>query len=224
MRTGRRVALAAGLSIGLATAAYGAPGKGCVGGRLRGGGGGGAAGPRRAARWWSSGVAREVADYAETLVRREAVVTADATGAARYEIGRAVAPQSVWVAVDLATGGTAAAAPAGFELVESDFRGRGVLRGLLSDADGLEDARPFLEVLLVRPGAVGGAWGASVGDGGAADEDGAGDGKLRVSLARLRPVGSSGAAPERFAPGDTVAAIEPRSLQLTLVTLQGGRP
>lgn len=223
MRTGRRVALAAGLSIGLATAAYGAPGRDAlavgfeaeavvVSGAAPGG------------QVVVFGVAREVADYAETLVRREAVVTADATGAARYEIGRAVAPQSVWVAVDLATGGTAAAAPAGFELVERDFRGRGVLRGLLSDADGLEDARPFLEVLLVRPGAVGGAWGASVGDGGAADEDGAGDGKLRVSLARLRPVGSSGAAPERFAPGDTVAAIEPRSLQLTLVTLQGGRP
>jgi hypothetical protein len=170
------------------------------------------------------GLTREVADYAETRVRWEEVVAADATGTARYDLGRAVAPQSIWVAVDLAVGASSASAPTGFVLVQGDFQGAGLLRGLPSVPDGIEGSRAFLEVLVVRPGAGGGAWGVSVGDGGAADEDGAADGSLQVSLANLRPVGASGAPPSSFAPGDTIVAIDPNAMQLTLVSVPGAQP
>ncbi len=168
------------------------------------------------------GEAREIADYAATLVRRDEIVTAGADGTARYDLGRAVPQQSMWVVVDLATGGVATAAPEGFRVAASDFHGRGLLRGLLAEADGLEDSRPFLELLVVRPGL--GAWGATVGDGGLGDEDGRTDGKLRASLGRMRAVRASGAPPDRFAAGDVVAVVDPTAMELTLVTLPGGQP
>jgi hypothetical protein len=157
-----------------------------------------------------------------TIVRREEILTADQTGTVRYDLGKAVPPQSMWVVVDLTTGGLGTAAPAGFRVAAADFRGPGLLRGAASVADGLEDTRPFLEVLVVRP--IVGAWGATVGDGGEADEDGQNDGQLHLSLGNMRALQPSGPPPDRFAPGDVIAAIDPNAMELTLVTVPGGKP
>ena len=183
--------------------------------------------------------ALEVSDYVATYVRREQIVTADASGLATYDLGKAVPEQSVWVVVDLASGASSGAAPAGFPLVLSGFHGQGVVRSAASAPDGLADTRPFLEVLVVRPGAAAagaaiaageaagtatGAWGSTVGDGGLLDEDGQADGVLHVSLGKMRAVGGSGPPPDRFAAGDVVVAVEPSTMQLTLATLPGGKP
>ena len=87
--------------------------------------------------------------------------------------------------------------------------------------DWIEDDRGFVEILLVRPGQ--GAWGATVGDGGEADDDGIYDGRLTASLDRLRAVGASPAvAPERFSPRDVVVVIDPNRMEIGLRQLVEG--
>jgi len=167
------------------------------------------------------GVAREVQDFVANLVRREEIVTADATGTARYELGRPVPGQSVWVIVDLATGGAATAAPEGFSFVQTDFRGRGAA-ALASDRDGIADDRSLLDLLVVRPGQ--GAWSATVGDGGPLDEGPPADGKVEISLAGFKPLGASPAPPARFSGRDVVVAIDPLFLSVILHPAPGVKP
>lgn len=168
------------------------------------------------------GVAREVAeDDVATLVRRSQVLSDDdGDGVVKLDLGRDVLLRSVWVAVDLATGQVAAAAPEGYPLRRVNWRGVGIVRGN-PRADRVEDARRLAEVLLVRPGA--GAWQLTVGDGSAGDDDGAADGKLAAALDRMTPVaGTTDPPPTRFDPKDIVVLIDPNRLELTVV--QAGNP
>ena len=166
--------------------------------------------------WFS--VAREIAERTATLVRREKIAAdEDGDGAVTLELGRPVPFQSIWVAVDLATGASAVAVPEGYPLRLIELPGHSAGRGGGGQPDWVEDGRGFVEILLVRPGEGGGVWGATVGDGGEADDDGAYDGRLVVSLARLRGVGSiSLAAPERFSPRDVLVIIDPNRMEVGL--------
>jgi hypothetical protein len=171
------------------------------------------------------GVAREVDDFVAKISRRHQVVTADATGVARYDLGTAVPQPSVWVAVDLATGAVATEAPGGASIVESDFRGNGP--GMLaSGLDGIADGRPLLDLLVVRPGQ--GVWYGLVGDGGPADEGEPNDGKVEISLAHLRSVGIGAAArvssPAAFAGRDVVVAIDPLVLAVIVRSVPEVKP
>jgi hypothetical protein len=167
------------------------------------------------------GVAREISeDDVATIVRRSQVLADDdGDGVVKLDLGRDVPLRSVWVAVDLATGQVAAAAPEGYPLRRVDWRGVGIVRGN-SRADRVEDARTFAEVLLVRPGA--GAWQLTVGDGSERDDDGAADGKLAAALDRMTPVAGTDPPPTRFDPKDVVVLIDPNRLELTVV--QAGDP
>jgi hypothetical protein len=162
------------------------------------------------------GVAREVAeDDVATVVRRSQVLTDDdGDGKVQWDLGLDVPFRSVWVAVDLATGQVATAAPAGYPLRRVDWRGAGIVRSQ-SRADRVEDARTFAEVLLVRPGQ--GAWRLTVVDGSAADDDGAPDGKLAAALDRMIPLAGTAEPPSRFDPRDVVVLVDPNRLELTVV-------
>jgi hypothetical protein len=166
-------------------------------------------------------VAREVADDdVATVVRRSQVLPDDdGDGGVKLDLGHDVPFRSVWVAVDLATGQVAAAAPEGYPLRLVNWRGVGIVRGN-SHADRVEDARAFAEVLLVRPGA--GAWQLTVGDGSAGDDDGAADGKIAAALDRMTPVAGTDPPPARFDPKDVVVLIDPNRMELTVV--QAGDP
>lgn len=161
------------------------------------------------------GVAREIAERSATLVRRDEVaIDDDRDGEVRLELGRPVPLQSIWVAVDLATGAAAVAAPEGYPLRRLDLPGRSIGHAA-GKPDWIEDDRGFVEVLLVRPGQ--GAWGATVGDGGEADDDGSYDGRLMASLDRMRGVGASPpAAPASFSPRDVVVVIDPNRMEIGL--------
>jgi hypothetical protein len=135
--------------------------------------------------WFS--VARQIAERTATLVRREQIADADdKDGSVRLELGRPVPFQSIWVAVDLTTGAAAVAVPEGYPLRRVDLPGRNLHAGG-GKPDWVEDDRGYVDLLLVRPGE--GAWVATVGDGGAEDDDGAYDGRLVASLAHLHGVG-----------------------------------
>src|SRR5258708_3594028 len=98
------------------------------------------------------GMARRVAEYEATFVRRHGTMQADAQGQAQLPLTEAVPLQSVWAAVDLKTGAYATASPAGFAPLALQL-GPGALEvrgaGL---ADRLAGVARYAEVPLVRPG------------------------------------------------------------------------
>jgi hypothetical protein len=166
------------------------------------------------------GVAREIADEVTTMVRRDAIAADDdRDGTVRLELTREVPWKSVWIAVDLATGEYAAAAPEGYPLRLVPWRGMGILQGQ-GGPDRIEEARSFVELLVVRPEL--GAWGYTAGDGGPRDEDGVPDNRLRMALERVVPIGASPAPPERLQPTDLVALVDASLLEVTIV--RAGQP
>lgn len=160
------------------------------------------------------GVTIESLGYEVRSDRVAEITTADASGTATYRATAAVPVRSVWVAVDLATGGYVTGMPAGSpgtirELDQRSFTAPGRLRQYLLPG------RTFHELLLARPEK--GAWTFSVGDGGASDEDGRIDGNIESSTIRFKPIDAGdGPSPERFQPTDTVVAIEAFKLEMVV--------
>jgi hypothetical protein len=154
--------------------------------------------------------------YRESLAER---VTADAAGAARLDLPRPLPMASVWVVVDLVSGEVALAAPAGNELREIPFPGRGLPASLRR----LDDARPDLHVLWVRTqggaegaggGEAAGAWTGRVHDGSARDGDERQDRRVSARLELLEPIGASPPTPEELAAGDLLVGIDTETLEV----------
>lgn len=163
--------------------------------------------PKGEVVWFS--VAKQIEGGMAHFVRRDDVLPdTDGDGTVRFELDRTVPLQSIWVAVDLATGAAAVGTPEGYTLRDASAPpGRG--RGAAGRPDWVEEGRELLELLVVRPGQ--GAWGMTLGDGGANDDDGRGDGRITAVLARLRAVGANPASPaplDRFQPKDLVFAVD----------------
>jgi hypothetical protein len=57
-----------------------------------------------------------------------------------------------------------------------------------------------------------GAWTLTALDGGRNDGDGLTDRNIRADVASFKPLGSSPAAPDKFAPGDALVGVDYRSL------------
>ena len=168
------------------------------------------------------GLARKVVEYEAVFVRRHGIVQADALGNAQLPVTEAVPYQSIWLAIDLATGGYATASPAGFAPLSLplgpealEVRGSGV-------ADRLADVADYAEVLLVRPGK--GAWGKAVARGGADDEGNPGDAAFRLPFDELDPVpGTVDPAPGKLSARDLVFVLHPRAMAIAVVPF-GGQP
>lgn len=160
--------------------------------------------------WFS--VAREHPHWLTRTVRRDAVLPdSDDDGMVRFELGQAVPRRSVWTAVDLATGACATATPRDMNRLEVQPAADSLRRSPVGAIEALQEARGFLEILLVRPGQ--GAWAQSVGDGGASDSNALPDGRVQASFASMRPIKSSKTAPGQLAPGDVVIVVDPKSLE-----------
>jgi hypothetical protein len=169
--------------------------------------------------WFAS--ARVVSeDYYLTLARFRAVTTAAADGTASYDLGQPLPAASVWLAVDLTTGLYSLTTPSG---TPPSLVNLPTLRaGSGTTSDLVEDRRQLISAVLVRPGV--GAWELAVGDGGPADEDGASDGHLQFSLARMNPLVStnttaanSPAAPNRLAGQDLLVVFGSEHLEVSLL-------
>jgi hypothetical protein len=168
-----------------------------------------------------SGAATGRDGWVPFLYRHDEVLTADATGAVRFELDRPLPADSVWFAVDLADGALTVAAPEGTALREIAVPAR----ALRAELDGLDDERRYLYVLVVRPASAAaapeeaGAWTMSVGDGAESDGDGRQDGRLRALLAGLEPLGAGPPPPERLAPGLVLVAVDATTLDFYAATL-----
>jgi hypothetical protein len=167
------------------------------------------------------GIARERPGRITQVVRRDTVLPdADGDGAVRLDLGRPVATQSIWAAVDLGTGAFAVATPDGMPRREVALPGESFRRGPRGAVEALQGAREFLEILIVRPGE--GAWSLSVGDGGDSDADLQPDGSIQAALASMRPLQAAKAALDELLPGDVVVLIDPRQLEFYAATFGKG--
>lgn len=160
-------------------------------------------------------VAREIDDSVATIVRRSEVVEdSDGDGQVTFAIGGEVPWQSIWVAVDLATGLWSAATPEDYPLrwmngadasIAEHTDGKPALGVLLHG---------YLDILVARPQV--GAWTQTVGDGGAGDLDTL-DGQVRVQPGQmLATVGTTAPAPEDFVPGDLIVSIDPNNMEIAV--------
>jgi hypothetical protein len=168
------------------------------------------------------GVGREPVEWSGRVVRFEAVLADDdGDGTVRFILETVVPWRSVWAAVDLATGGAALAAPAGYPL-RTVALPADALAGAGGDSGEVVLRGDLVEILVVRPGLAGaetGAWGLTAWDGHEGDQDGVGTGSVALRLPGLEPVGTTRAAPERLVPGDVLIAIDPNRLEASLTRL-----
>jgi hypothetical protein len=168
---------------------------------------------------WLS-IAREVNDnWVTRVVRREGLVQTDSKGGFSLPFDGARSSNSGWMAVDLASGAVAFGTPQGTHWRQVEPSARADSTGSSGVAHFLQDDRRFLELMLVGQE---GAWGLSVGDGGASDEDARPDGTIRAALRALRPIADSGAAPNSPRAGDVIVAFDPDRLEA--YSLRVGKP
>lgn len=159
-----------------------------------------------AVAWFS--VARVIEDLAVRVIARSEVVTdADGDGVVELPLEGPLPLKSVWVAVDLQSGGVAAAAPEGSPLEEGDIFQKGENGELLI-------VRSLVHLFRARTGEEGtGAWEMRAGDGGPRDEDGEGDGQLQAALGQLRNArGSAAPLPATVNGTDVLVVIDPSRL------------
>ncbi len=137
-----------------------------------------------------------------TLYTGELLVDQDADGWVSPELGHHVAWESLWVAVDVATGGYAVEAPPSLgpqiRPLPADLH-----PGAASLAEQMRRGR----MLVVRPGR--GAWLAEVADGTTLDQDTSQNGSVAAALEDFEGLGDP--PPRRLRnlrPGDTVALLD----------------
>jgi hypothetical protein len=160
-------------------------------------------------------------DEVATLHRRDGVrIDADGDGVVSFDLGGPVAPRAIWLAVDLATGAFALTTPNGDPPSQAEFAGDGLVLGApLGVADSIEDARTFLEVLLVRPGVA--AWARTIADGGTTDADGKADGAVDAPIdafSQIDPDARESPAPTRFDFQDLIFSFDPMSMEVVAAT------
>lgn len=143
---------------------------------------------------------------ARRLNRHAAVVRdADGDGVVLYEMPKISRFALLFVA-DAATGEYAVFRGEGVDAVEHDLHGNNWRAGL----DHFDIPADFLEILLVRPGD--GAWTASVAEGDRKDGDGARNGKFRLKVKDMDPIGAAATKPQgNVRRGDLLVIIDPRS-------------
>lgn len=153
------------------------------------------------------------AGYSGDIFQHYNAGTAAADGTARLDLGRAPAPRSFWVVVDLDSGAFAVVTPDGRQITKPGKPSRlGLGQG--DKPDELLDDRSFLMGLMVRPGE--GAWAFTGGDGGPRDEDGKPDGHLRFALDRFDPLPGSPAAPSKLNGRDLWFVADPLTMEIAV--------
>lgn len=140
---------------------------------------------------------RPISAVVEDTARRGVVVFAREGG---------IPVDSVWAAVDLATGAYTLDAPPGAARRFGEATFEGAVAGG-REVRCVAGAFPLRQVhlLLVRPGE--GAWTAHSRDGGPDDADGAIDGHQTLALGALQPLSGGAEAPRTLAAGDILIGV-----------------
>jgi hypothetical protein len=157
---------------------------------------------------------------AYTSIRRVAEYIADdeGDGVVSYTAAADVPWKSVWFVVDAATGRYAAGTRAESRdrlTTERRSRVRGNANGELSV---LVHERPWLELLVIRPG--GDVWELTAMRGGAADREKLPGPDYATAVGLFRPIRSGARPLERLNQGDVVIAVDPEEVEYFVVTVE----
>lgn len=157
------------------------------------------------------GVSRERVEWITRVHRfADGAATADASGTSAFDLGRAVPMQSIWVVVDVATGGFAAAAPPDYPRPIQSSVVTGLLeKGESGNVEWLREERRRVVGLLVRGGV--GVWEASAWAEAVPEHPFA----LRtlVNFAAMRALGGTAPAPSHLLATDTLVVIDPEVME-----------
>jgi hypothetical protein len=128
-------------------------------------------------------------------------------GEMRCTVG-AVAPASVWAAVDQATGRFVVASPGKINYQTSNLGTNAYVRNGAGDVYKIDFPHTLVDVLLVRPGV--GQWSMRAVKGGPNDEVTSASGSVSVVPAKMANlIGGAQSAPSTLRPGDVVIGLEP---------------
>jgi hypothetical protein len=155
------------------------------------------------------------------LLETRAVVVPDSDrdGRAAFAPEGAISRRGIWVAVDLDNGAYAIGGNRDYEIRRADFP----FAMTKKDAEGtivaLEQERPELLLLVVRPGR--GAWTLRAWEGAENDDDKQHNGRLLLSFANAAAVGPDmGNAPRNLKRGDVIAAIDTLRLEVFAAVIE----
>jgi hypothetical protein len=131
-------------------------------------------------------------------------------GAVDFDLGRPIPLRSIWAVVDISSGLSALATPAGFPLRSFTLPSTLVKNTVTNEEDQIVGNRLLLDILLVRPGKNGGAWLQRTADGGESDEDGKNNGQTLTSMSGFVAVDGGGdRPPKKLKEGDVLLFIDP---------------
>lgn len=135
----------------------------------------------------------------------------DSDGVVEFTPAASVPLRSVWIAVDVESGGHAIGAHPDFPLYAAKLPVSKFRKDDLGAITALEMEISRLTLLLVRPGK--GAWILTSYEGGAGDAD-APNGKLTMLFEQSAAISGKEAPPKQLKGGDFVAAIDPSHLDV----------
>lgn len=166
------------------------------------------------------GLAKEYeAFYLTRRMWKETLIDTDRDGIVLLAVAAGVPGQGVWVAVDLASGQSAAAG--------TGTGGRGPIpehnlraRREGTDIRALRDSRKqgyaiLVKTLAAAPTAAVGVWFLGAGDGNARDADGVEDGSIELDIGNAEALGAGtpAAVPDGTGAGDRVYIVDPDTLE-----------
>lgn len=149
-------------------------------------------------------------DYSPVYRRVQHEQTAGAGGSVEFDLGREIAARSFWVVFDLTSGSYGAAAASTKPLREKELKNQAFKKESNGKLKKIETHSDYIYALAVRPGV--GVWEVTVGDGGPEDDDGVLDGKIGVSVGRLRKIAKTTGEIDEFQEGDLVAIFVPHQM------------
>ncbi|HEX8254162.1 MAG TPA: hypothetical protein VF846_13535 [Thermoanaerobaculia bacterium] len=160
--------------------------------------------------------------YTDVVPREITLTDEDGDGVVIWPLGAAVAPRSIWFAVDMSSGAPAVAAPAGYAVTRVQLDGVNLKKASGADITQLAFGGTMVEFIVVRPGT--GAWRAVAARGGPADE-GTDPDRPTISVEKLEAKGgTTELAPKNLKRGDVVLMVNsPSSLRALPVGRKAGQ-
>lgn len=139
------------------------------------------------------------------------LIDTDEDGRVDWDLGTETPLDTLWVAVDVSTGGVAAVAPAESRFQRIDFPAEALRKGHDNKIEQFVAGRKMIDLLVVRPRV--GAWAGFAADGHASDGDQHQNGQSAVVFADARALDGRAPAPRHLTPRDVVIAVDLRKLE-----------
>jgi len=150
-------------------------------------------------------------------IRRTATFVPDdeRKGVVAYTSAADIPRKSIWFVIDVRTGRYAVATPSEFPIRTATERRSRATKDAAGEWSRLVHERPWLELLVIRPG--GDVWELTAMQGGVADPDNAGGPDFAMPVGLFHALTPATRPLQQLTPGDVVVAIDPKEIEYFLV-------